>query len=72
MEQTLASIWQGVLGVAKVSIMDHFFELGGDSIKSIQISSRLYQAGYKLEMKDLFKYPTIAKLSLMCKPLAER
>ncbi len=71
-EQTLASIWQGVLGVAKVSIMDHFFELGGDSIKSIQISSRLYQAGYKLEMKDLFKYPTIAKLSLMCKPLAER
>ncbi|WP_234410602.1 phosphopantetheine-binding protein [Caldalkalibacillus mannanilyticus] len=52
--------------------MDHFFELGGDSIKSIQISSRLYQAGYKLEMKDLFKYPTIAKLSLMCKPLAER
>ncbi|WP_369345683.1 condensation domain-containing protein [Caldalkalibacillus mannanilyticus] len=62
-EQILASIWQGVLGVGKVGRMDHFFELGGDSIKSIQISSRLYQVGYKLEMKDLFKYPTIASLS---------
>ncbi|KPV61276.1 bacitracin synthetase, partial [Paenibacillus sp. A3] len=62
-EQTLASVWEGVLGATRVGIRDNFFDLGGDSIKSIQVSSRLFQAGYKLEMKDLFKYPTIAELS---------
>ncbi|WP_051541402.1 non-ribosomal peptide synthetase [Caldalkalibacillus mannanilyticus] len=62
-ERTLATLWQQLLGIPKVGINDHFFALGGDSIKLIQISSRLYQVGYKLEMKHLFKYPTIAKLS---------
>ncbi len=62
-EEALASVWQGVLGAQQVGIHDHFFDLGGDSIKAIQVSSRLFQAGYKLEMKDLFKYPTIAELS---------
>ncbi|MCZ8520301.1 MULTISPECIES: non-ribosomal peptide synthase/polyketide synthase [Paenibacillus] len=62
-EEALAAVWQSVLGVRQVGIHDHFFDLGGDSIKAIQVSSRLFQAGYKLEMKDLFKYPTIAELS---------
>ncbi|WP_211234360.1 non-ribosomal peptide synthase/polyketide synthase, partial [Paenibacillus taiwanensis] len=62
-EQVLASVWQTVLNTERVGIMDHFFELGGDSIKSIQVSSRLHQAGYKLEIRDLFKFPTIAQLS---------
>ncbi|MBE0343647.1 non-ribosomal peptide synthetase, partial [Paenibacillus sp. 28ISP30-2] len=31
--------------------------------KAIQVSSRLLQAGYKLEMKDLFKYPNVAELA---------
>ncbi|WP_197262107.1 non-ribosomal peptide synthetase [Brevibacillus laterosporus] len=62
-EKTLLSIWQSVLGVKTIGVLDNYFDLGGDSIKSLQISSRLYQAGYKLELKDLFKYPTVAKLS---------
>ncbi|WP_258529509.1 phosphopantetheine-binding protein [Paenibacillus polymyxa] len=43
--------------------MDNFFDLGGDSIKAIQIASRAFQAGYKLDMKDLFQYPTVAALA---------
>lgn len=63
-EQTLVAVWQKVLGTGRpIGVMDNFFELGGDSIKSIQVSSRLYQAGYKLEIKHLFKYPTVAELS---------
>lgn len=61
-EQQLASIWEIVLGVKQIGISDNFFELGGDSIKSIQVSSRLYQAGYQVQMEHLFKYPTIASL----------
>ncbi|UHA74537.1 non-ribosomal peptide synthetase [Paenibacillus sp. 481] len=63
-EQALVSIWQDVLGVQNVGIRHNFFELGGDSIKAIQVSSRLFQAGFKLEMKNLFKYPTIEQLSV--------
>nr|WP_277714046.1 non-ribosomal peptide synthase/polyketide synthase [Paenibacillus mucilaginosus] len=62
-EEMLAGVWQAVLGVREIGIQDSFFELGGDSIKSLQVSSRVLQAGYRLEMKDLFQYPTIAQLS---------
>ena len=33
MEHALVTVWQRVLGVPEVSIHDHFFDLGGDSIK---------------------------------------
>ncbi|WP_087978403.1 non-ribosomal peptide synthetase [Bacillus safensis] len=61
-ETLLCGIWEDVLGVSQVGIHDHFFFLGGDSIKGIQIASRLTQAGWKLDMKLLFQYPTIAEL----------
>ncbi|PUA36864.1 non-ribosomal peptide synthetase, partial [Paenibacillus elgii] len=69
-EKVLADVWQAVLGAERVGATDHFFELGGDSIKSIQVSSRLHQAGYKLEIRDLFKYPTVAQLSKHIRPVA--
>ncbi|MCR8843449.1 amino acid adenylation domain-containing protein [Paenibacillus sp. SC116] len=69
LEQLLTSVWQAVLGVEAIGIQDNFFELGGDSIKSIQVSSRLHQAGYKLEMKHMFKNATIAELSQYVQPL---
>ncbi|KYG94634.1 non-ribosomal peptide synthetase, partial [Paenibacillus polymyxa] len=68
-QQALATAWGAILGIPKVGIQDNFFHLGGDSIKAIQVSSRLFQAGYKLEMKDLFKYPTIAGLSTYIQPV---
>ncbi|ALP38878.1 non-ribosomal peptide synthetase [Paenibacillus sp. IHB B 3084] len=68
-QQALAAAWGAILGIQRVGIQDNFFHLGGDSIKAIQVSSRLFQAGYKLEMKDLFKYPTIAGLSTHIQPV---
>ncbi|MGE7202903.1 lichenysin non-ribosomal peptide synthetase LicA [Bacillus haynesii] len=62
-EQLLADIWQEVLGIDRIGISDNFFALGGDSIKGIQMASRLQQHGWKLEMKDLFQHPTIGELS---------
>ncbi|MCU9591018.1 bacillomycin D non-ribosomal peptide synthetase BamC [Bacillus velezensis] len=69
LENILAAVWESVLGLERVGISDHFFELGGDSIKSIQVSSRLYQAGYKFEIKHLFKYPTISELVPYVEPV---
>ncbi|QOQ56761.1 non-ribosomal peptide synthase/polyketide synthase [Bacillus amyloliquefaciens] len=69
-EELLVSIWQEVLGAERIGILDNFFDFGGDSIKSIQVSSRLYQAGYKVDMKHLFKYPAIAELSPFVVPVS--
>ena len=66
-EKALASIWQELLGIGKVSIHDNFFAVGGDSILSIQLVSRVHaiaeQAGIKITPKQIFKYPTIAQLA---------
>ncbi|GAA0373346.1 non-ribosomal peptide synthetase [Bacillus horti] len=71
-EAILVKLWKDVLGLKELSIHDHFFEVGGDSIKAIQISSRLYAQELQMEIKDLLLYPTIAQLSKHIKPLVER
>src|SRR5204863_284839 len=38
-ERALAEVWGEVLGVERVGIEDDFFELGGDSIVSIQVEA---------------------------------
>ncbi|MFL6332080.1 MAG: condensation domain-containing protein, partial [Pyrinomonadaceae bacterium] len=40
-----------------------FFELGGDSILSIQIVTRAAQAGLRLTTKQLFQHQTVAELA---------
>ncbi|MGE1109478.1 amino acid adenylation domain-containing protein [Bacillus wiedmannii] len=62
-EQILTTIWKQVLGVKKVGIYDNFFEIGGDSILSIQIISQASQVGLKLTPKQMFECPTIAELA---------
>ena len=47
-EEELARIWGEVLGLERVGVADKFFELGGDSILSIQIIARARQAGWQI------------------------
>ncbi len=64
-EQVLAAIWQEVLQVEQVGIHDNFFDLGGDSILSLQVISRVRQAeglGLDIRLRDLLQYQTIAGL----------
>lgn len=62
-EELLAQIWADVLGVEKVGRHANFFELGGDSILSIQIVSRANQMGLRLSPREIFKHQTIAGLA---------
>ncbi len=65
-EQAIAEVWSDVLGIVKdkISITDDFFRLGGDSIISIQLVSRLRQKlGLQISVKDIFSYRTIEKIS---------
>lgn len=62
-EQQLATLWASVLRVDAVDVEQHFFELGGDSILSIQIVARCRQVGLAVTLKDLFDHPTVAALA---------
>ncbi|MEU7157964.1 amino acid adenylation domain-containing protein [Streptomyces chrestomyceticus] len=62
-EETLAGIWADLLGVERVGIHDNFFDLGGDSILSIQTVSRARRAGLRLASKDVFLHQTVARLA---------
>ncbi|MFG6101396.1 condensation domain-containing protein [Leptothoe sp. EHU-05/26/07-4] len=62
-EQKIADIWQNVLGLQKVSVYGNFFELGGDSVVSVQVAALANQVGLKLTPQQLFEHPTIADLA---------
>ncbi|MDY8021009.1 non-ribosomal peptide synthetase [Paenibacillus polymyxa] len=62
-EEILAGVWENVLKVERVGIRDHFLNLGGDSIKAIQVVSKLHDYKLKLQLKDLFDHPVIEQLS---------
>ncbi|MFN0199968.1 MAG: amino acid adenylation domain-containing protein [Bacteroidia bacterium] len=62
-EQILFTIWQIVLGISNIGTNENFFQLGGDSIKAMQMSSMLHQEGYKISLKDIFQFPNIQQLA---------
>ncbi|MET8178288.1 non-ribosomal peptide synthase/polyketide synthase [Streptomyces sp. NPDC005336] len=63
LESRIATIWADVLGLERVGVHDNFFDLGGDSILSIQVVSRARQAGLRLSTKDLFTHQSVAALA---------
>lgn len=58
-ERSLAQIWCDVLGIGEISVHDEFIEVGGDSLLSIRILSRVKSAGYDVSPEIFFKYSTI-------------
>ncbi|MEU3648454.1 non-ribosomal peptide synthase/polyketide synthase [Lentzea sp. NPDC034063] len=62
-ERALAEIWADVLGLERVGVRDNFFDLGGDSILSMQVVSRARKAGLGLTSKDLFLRQSIDVLA---------
>ncbi|MCB0747244.1 MAG: amino acid adenylation domain-containing protein, partial [Ignavibacteriae bacterium] len=64
-EQKLAEIWKRLLSIEIVGINDNFFDLGGDSILSIQMISYAKEAELILTPKQVFQFPTIKELVLL-------
>jgi len=64
-ENMLADIWRDVLGIAQIGVHDNFFDLGGDSILTIQIVSRARKVGLHLMPRHIFEHQTIEQLSLV-------
>ncbi len=63
LENRLVLIWEDVLGFSPVRITDNFFEIGGDSILSIQIVAKARKQGIDLAPNQLFEHQTILELA---------
>ncbi len=69
-ERALAEIWAEVLGVDSVCVEDDFFDLGGDSILSLQVIGRAAEAGFRLDPKMIFENPSVAALAAVAPRVA--
>ncbi|MEE8587680.1 MAG: SDR family NAD(P)-dependent oxidoreductase, partial [Acidobacteriota bacterium] len=74
-EEKIAALWQSVLGIGQVGVLDDFFELGGHSLLATQVVSRLRDA-FQVEVSvgALFDASTVAELAALVEteePFAE-
>ncbi|WP_235941328.1 non-ribosomal peptide synthetase [Paenibacillus puerhi] len=62
-EETLARIWCQVLHAETVGVHDHFFDLGGHSLKATVMAGEIHkQLQVKIPLRELFQRPTIREL----------
>lgn len=52
-----------ILGRPDLKPTDNYFNAGGDSIQAIVLASRLNEAGYLLDVNDLFRNPVLSELA---------
>jgi amino acid adenylation domain-containing protein len=63
-EHAIASIWKQVLGTGEPSILQNFFDAGGNSLKMIQVHQAIAQVlGRQLPVAALFEHTTIRALA---------
>ena len=64
MERLIAGIWSEVLGLEQVGTQDNFFDLGGHSLRLLQVHLKLRQAiGRDVPLVELFEYSTVSTLA---------
>jgi aspartate racemase len=66
MEKFIAEIWQEELGVDRVSVHDNFFDLGGHSLLSIKVISRIEKKiGQRIDPREII-LQTLGQLAAIC------
>ncbi len=67
-EQVLAGLFADLLGLPEVGLDDSFFDLGGDSVVSIQLVSRARKAGLRFSAVEVFEHRTVRALAAAINP----
>lgn len=62
-EKELVNAMEEILGVENISMNDNYYEIGGDSIKAIQISSKLKNVGLDIKVKDILNHDFIEEIA---------
>ena len=72
-EISLATTWEKILGVERVGINDSFFELGGNSLRALNLVLEMEEAtGIEIDLGEVFRSPTIAELVTSLGPDADK
>ncbi|ALG09253.1 non-ribosomal peptide synthetase [Kibdelosporangium phytohabitans] len=69
-EEVLCGLFADVLGLPRVGIDDSFFDLGGDSIVSIQLVSKARRLGIEFTPHEVFTHRTIERLAAVARDAA--
>lgn len=65
-QKGLVEIWKEVLGIENIGINQNFFEIGGDSLTAINLSSKIYSKfSVQISVKDILENPIIEDLSVL-------
>ncbi len=70
-EGQIARIWQDILGLEHVGRTDNFFDLGGDSLKTIAVALKAEDTGLNIAPYELFEYPRLCDLAALLHSRAE-
>ncbi|SFN56516.1 non-ribosomal peptide synthetase [Xenorhabdus japonica] len=63
-EQQIAAILQGLLGLEQIGRHDSFFDLGGNSLSIIQLMARLRDEFHlEVSIQDIFAHPELSELA---------
>ncbi|HLP60910.1 MAG TPA: condensation domain-containing protein, partial [Candidatus Deferrimicrobium sp.] len=63
-QQTLVAIWQHLFGIEEIGIRDDFFELGGDSLKALNVLANLHkETNRHVPLNYFFDNPTIEQVA---------
>ena len=64
LEETLAKLWQELLGIERIGSEDNFFQWGGQSLKALRLANKISRAlNTRVDLTDVFRYPTIRSLA---------
>jgi aryl carrier-like protein len=68
LEESVAKLWESMLGITQVGVHDNFFELGGNSLVGIKLIARVReQFGVPVPAVTLYEGPTVEALAKLLK-----
>jgi SAM-dependent methyltransferase len=72
-EEQIAGVWRQVLGVDRVGRTDNIFDIGANSLITMQANARLSELlGRKVSLVSMFRFPTVESLARHLAPASEQ
>jgi amino acid adenylation domain-containing protein/FkbM family methyltransferase len=66
LEQELAEVWTEILGIQEIAVEDNFFDLGGHSLRAMQLITRLRRRfQVELSLREFLSSPRVASLAII-------
>lgn len=64
-ERLLRDLWSEILHISteQIGTDDSFFDLGGDSVKAMRVTSLARQQGYQISLQNMFNFPRLSDLA---------